>query len=395
MVGDPQAHAGNDLAARETVAMESGFARLVEEQAALRRIATLVARGAERDRVFSAVAEEVGRLLEADGSNVIRFDDGHGTIVAAWTRGRWPQSPVGYRLSMQEDSAAGRVYRTRSPARVDSYDEPGRVFAELRELGVRASVGAPVVVDGELWGAVMAGSARAAPFPPGAEQRLADFAELVAQALANAEARKELAASRKRLVEAAQLERRRLERNLHDGAQQRLVGLAITLRLAERQLERDPAAARESLARANADLAEALQELRELARGLHPAVLTDHGLEAALSALAARAATPVSLTVDLDPRPPEPIEAAAYFIVAESLTNVDRYASAASAAVTVRREAACLLLEVTDDGRGGADPTAGSGLRGLTDRVEALGGRLEVDSPRGRGTTIRAWLPEG
>jgi signal transduction histidine kinase len=248
----------------------------------LRRIAMLVARGADRVAVFTAVAEEVGRLLDADASNVIRFDDGLGTIVGGWTKRRWPEAPVGYQISMQEDTAVGRVYRTGRPARLDSYDRPGPVSAELREMGLRAAVGAPVVVDGELWGAVMVGSARDVPFPRGAEQRVGEFPELVAQALANAEAREQLNASRKRLVEAAQVERRRLERNLHDGAQQRLVALSVTLRLAERQLQRDPEAARESLVRASAELADAMEELRELARGMHPAVLTDHGLEAAL-----------------------------------------------------------------------------------------------------------------
>jgi signal transduction histidine kinase len=233
------------------------------------------------------------------------------------------------------------------------------------------------------------------PFPHGAEQRVAEFAELVAQALANAEAREELTASRKRLVEAAQLERRRLERNLHDGAQQRLVAVSIKLGLVERQLERDPTVALESLHGARAELAEALAELRELARGLHPAVLTDRGLEAALSVLAARAPLPVALTVELDRRPPEPVEAAAYFIVAEALTNVARYASAGSATVSVRRDAAGLLVRVADDGQGGADPAAGSGLRGLTDRVAALGGRLDLESPPGLGTTLEARLPEG
>jgi signal transduction histidine kinase len=293
-------------------AVDPGFARLVDEQGALRRIAMLVARGVDRAGVFKAVAEEVGRLLDADASNVIRFDDGLGTIVGGWTKQRFPEAPVGYH-----------------------------------------------------------------------------------PALANAEAREQLTASRKRLVEAAQVERRRLERNLHDGAQQRLVALSVTLRLAERQLQRDPEAARESLARAGAELADALAELRELARGLHPAVLTDHGLEAALSGLAARAPLPVAVTVELDRRPPEPVEAAAYFSVAEALTNVARYASAGSATVVVRREVAGLLVEVTDDGKGGADPATGTGLRGLTDRVEALGGRLEIESPRGRGTTLRAWIPEG
>jgi signal transduction histidine kinase len=374
---------------------DPGFPRLAEEHAALRRIAVLVARGTDRVGVCTAVAEEVGRLLGADASHVVRFDGDRGTIVSSWKTARGPEAPAGYQLSMHDDTAVGRVYRTRRPARVDSYDRPGPVFAELRGMGLRAAAGAPVVVDGELWGAVMVGSAGEEPFPRGAEQRVAEFAELVAQALANAEAREELTASRKRLVEAAQLERRRLERNLHDGAQQRLVSVSITLGLVERQLERDPDVARESLVRARTELAEALEELRELARGLHPAVLTDRGLEAALSALAARAALPVALTVDLDGRPPEPVEAAAYFIVAEALTNVARYASADSAMVIVRREAAGLLVEVTDDGKGGADPAAGTGLRGLTDRVEALGGRLDIESRPGHGTTLRARLPEG
>jgi signal transduction histidine kinase len=369
--------------------------RLLDEQAALRRVATLVARGTDRLSVFAAVTREVGRLLGADVANMIRFEDDHGTIVGGWSGGPTSELPVGHRISMAQDSAATRIHQTGRPARVDSFDQPGEVFGALRELGVRASVGAPVVVDGEPWGAVLVGSTKDAPFPPGAEQRLAGFAELVAQALANAEAREQLAASRKRLVEAAQLERRRLERNLHDGAQQRLVGLSLTLRLAEREVERDPGAARDLLARASAELAEALKELRELARGLHPAVLADHGLEAALRALAARAPLPVELSVDLEGRPAEPLEAAAYFVVAEALTNVARYASASTASVTARREADGVLVEVTDDGDGGADPGAGTGLRGLIDRVEALGGRLEVESPIGRGTTVRAWLPEG
>jgi signal transduction histidine kinase len=376
-----------------TQAGDPQLLRLLEEQAALRRVATLVAGATDRPRVFAAVAEEVGRLFGADVTSMIRFDDGHGTIVGVWSREPLPESPIGVRVSMGQDSTAARVHRTGAPARVDIDDLPGDVHAGLRELGVRASVGAPIVVHGELWGAVV-GATMGVSFPPGAEQRLAAFAALVAQALANAEAREQLAASRRRLVEAAQVERRRLERNLHDGAQQRLVGLAITLRLAERHLERDPAVARNALARANTELSEALQELRELARGLHPAVLTDHGLQAALGALAARAPLPVELSIDLDDRPAEPLEAAAYFVVAEALTNVARYSAALNASVTVRREADAVLVEVTDDGSGGADPDSGTGLRGLIDRVEALGGRLEVHSPIDRGTTVRAWLPE-
>jgi len=367
--------------------------RLLQEQAALRRVATLVARGADRLGVFAAVTEEVGRLLGADLSNMIRFEDRQGTIVGGWSAGTAPQAPVGYRISLTADSIAARIWRTGRPARLDSYDHPGEVFAALRALGLQASVGAPVVVAGELWGGVLAGRTTGGPFPAGAEERLAGFAELVAQALANAEAREQLGASRKRLVEAAQTERRRLERNLHDGAQQRLVALSLTLRVAERQVERDPAAARETLARAGTELSEALAELRELARGLHPAVLTDHGLGPAIAALANRAPLPVEVAVELEQRPSEPIEAAAYFVVSEALTNVARYAFARTASVQVTRADDRVVVEVADDGDGGADPAMGSGLRGLIDRVEALGGRLEVSSALGRGTTIRAELP--
>ena len=337
------------------------FARLLEEQAALRRIAVLVARGTERDGVFAAVAEEVGRLLEADTASVVRFDEGDGTIVGAWTSGRIPGVPLGYRVSMQEESASGRVYRTGRPSRVDSFDGPGTVNSILRDIGLRTAIGAPVSVDGEPWGAVVVGSTSEATFPAEAEHRVAAFAELVAQALANAEARQQLAASRKRLVEAAQRERRRLERNLHDGAQQRLVAVALSLRLVERQIERDPETARASLTRAIGELTDALAELRELARGLHPGRADRARPRRRARRAGDRAPLPVEVTVDLDDRPPEALEAAAYFIVAEALTNVARYASAGVASVTVRREDGCVLVAVTDDGKGGADLGAGTG----------------------------------
>ena len=370
------------------------FARLLDEQAALRRIALLVANGAARDRLFATVAEELGRLFDADTASVVRFDEGDGTIVGRWMGGPTPGVPLGYRVSLQEDTASGRVSRTGRPSRVDGFEGPGTVNAMLREIGLRSAIGVPVSVEGELWGALVVGSSSDDSFPADAEHRVAAFAELVAQALANAEAREQLAASRKRLVAAAQLERRRLERNLHDGAQQRLVAVALSLRLVERQMQRDPETARASLSRAIEELTDALAELRELARGLHPAVLTEHGLGAALDALATRAPLPVEVTVELDQRPSEALEAAAYFIVAEALTNVARYASAGQASVTVVHEDGCVLVAVADDGKGGAAIGSGTGLLGLVDRVEALGGRLEVHSPVGRGTTLRARLPE-
>jgi PAS domain S-box-containing protein len=203
----------------------------------------------------------------------------------------------------------------------------------------------------------------------------------------------ELAASRARIVTAGDVERRRLERNLHDGAQQRLVTLSLSLRVALAQLDSDPVAARASLADAGEELAVALDELRELARGLHPAVLSDRGLPAAVETLADRIPVPVEITDIPDERLPEPVEAAAYYLIAEALTNVTKYADATTARVQVVSNDASVVVEVSDDGVGGADPATGTGLRGLADRVEALGGSLDVVSPAGAGTSLRAEIP--
>ena len=203
----------------------------------------------------------------------------------------------------------------------------------------------------------------------------------------------ELAASRARIVTAGDVERRRLERNLHDGAQQRLVAISLSMRVALAQLDADPAAARATLEAAGEELGLALAELRELARGLHPAVLTDRGLRAAVEMLAGRAPVPVEIADMPAGRLPEPVEAAAYYLIAEALTNVAKYARATAARVRVTADDASVLVEVSDDGVGGADPATGSGLRGLADRVEALGGTLEVASPAGTGTSLRAEIP--
>jgi signal transduction histidine kinase len=212
----------------------------------------------------------------------------------------------------------------------------------------------------------------------------------------NAELRarvEELRASRARIVRAGDDERRRLERDLHDGAQQRLVALALNMRLIESRLETDPDGAKELLRDTATELSEATTELRELARGLHPAVLSDRGLRPALEALAGRAPLDVELAGAPDGRLPAPVESASYFVVAEALTNVARYAKASRASVSVGRANGSVTVEVRDDGVGGADPAAGSGLRGLADRVAALDGRLEVDSPPGEGTMVRAVIP--
>jgi signal transduction histidine kinase len=242
-----------------------------------------------------------------------------------------------------------------------------------------------------VWGVVLVASA--GPLGEDAEHRLAGFAELVALSLESAEARAELKASRVRILEAGVTERRRLERNLHDGAQQRLVAIAVQLRVLEKRLG-DPEQAVTMLRGAAAELEQALAELRELARGLHPAVLADRGLAPALETLTSRSPLPVTLEGVPEGRLAEPLEAAAYFVVAESLTNAVKHAEASELRVRMATEDGELRVDITDDGRGGADPASGgTGLRGLADRVEALGGRLSIESPPGRGTTVRAALP--
>jgi PAS domain S-box-containing protein len=370
---------------------------LAVEQAALRRVATIVASESEPHSVFSAVTEEVGRLLGAHSANMVRYEEGTmATVVGGWSAEGTPAVEVGGQVPLDGDTAAARVKRTGRPARVDSYAHlTGELAERLRGLGFRCAVAAPITLAGRPWGTVIVSSVEADAFPPGAEQRISSFAELAAQALANAEARAQLAASRARIVAAADAERRRLERNLHDGAQQRLVALALTVRLAERKLagDADSHAARELLAGAGSELEQALAELRELARGLHPAVLTERGLAPALGALADRAPVPVDVATAVEGRLPPAVEAAAYYVVSEALTNVAKYAGACAVRVEVSRCDGRLEVTVADDGVGGADGSRGSGLSGLADRVEALGGRLEVSSPVGAGTTLRAVLP--
>jgi PAS domain S-box-containing protein len=365
---------------------------MAEEQAALRRVATAVAAEVEPERLFGLIAEEVGRALDAGIGNILRYDgDGTALVMGVWSEGA-DAIPVGTTLVLDGDTIAPTIWRTRRPARYDSLEgKTGSLADTLRSTGIKAAVGAPVFAAGELWGAVII-SSDDAPFPPEAEFRVGDFADLAAQAIANAHAREELAASRMRIVEASDAERRRLERNLHDGAQQRLVATSLAVRMAARRVTDDPAL-RAMLDGAGNELMLALEELRELARGLHPAVLSDHGLYAAVEAVAERAPLPVKVDVPIDERLPETVEAAAYFVVCEALTNVAKYAHASEARVRVERSDGHATVEVVDDGVGGADERGGSGLRGLADRVEALGGRLVVSSPLGEGTAVRAQLP--
>ena len=376
-------------------ASEASQRALADEQAALRRVATLVASGLPPSRVFGQVTEEVAMLLAMPGANVMRYDGARtATVVGGWSEDGALTLPMGSTFDLDGDTVVGKVLRSGTPQRVDRYqDTSGNLAETMQRSGYRAAVAAPVTVGGRLWGALAAGTRSDEPLPEGLEQRLCDFAELVAQALANADAHEQLAASRARIVEAGDAERRRLERNLHDGAQQRLVALAVDLTLIGAKLEKDPPAARKTLTVAQDELQRGIDELRELARGIHPAVLTDRGLGPALQALVKRAPVPVEITELPEQRLASPVEAAAYYVVAEAITNVTKYARASHVTVSVRRSSECATVTVSDDGVGGADAAHGSGLRGLADRIEALEGQFYLDSPPERGTRISAEIP--
>jgi signal transduction histidine kinase len=365
----------------------------LEEQQALRRVATAVAQQHEPQEVFELVTREVARHLDADAAMTARFDaPGRATVLADWARPGMASFPTGQQIVIGGPAALAQVQVTGSPSRVDSYaDMPGEYPAQLRALGMRASVAAPVIVDGELWGAVAAGSA-GAPFTADTEARLGAFAELVGQAIANVEARMQLTESRARLVAAADDARRRIERDLHDGAQQRLVALALSLGLLARGAEPSTAAALEGCI---AELRTALDELRSLARGIHPILLTERGLEPAIRALASRAPIPVRVDASLPERLPPAQEAALYYVAAEALTNIAKHAHADTTDVRLARPDGWAEITISDDGVGGAVFTNGSGLRGLADRLDALGGRVSVRSAPGEGTTVRARVPVG
>jgi len=367
-----------------------GFA---EEQAALRRVATLVARGASPDPVFAAITEQAGRLLNADRATMKRYGpDGTVTVAATWVSAG-AAVPVGTEARLGGQNLHTMVFQTGRPARMDDLADISGGFADVaREFGLRAAVGVPVSVEGQLWG-VMAVESRTGPLPAGTEARLAGFTELAGTAIANAEAQAALAASRARIVAAADVTRRRIERNLHDGAQQRLVSLALNLRAARATAPPGAGEHAHQLDEVAAGLDDVLAELREIAGGLHPAILTESGLSPALKTLARRCAVPVQLHIQVDRRLPEPVETAAYYTVAEALTNTAKHARATAAEIEVAESNGVLHLCVCDNGCGGANASDGSGLVGLKDRAEALGGHLQLHSPPGAGTTLQITLP--
>jgi signal transduction histidine kinase len=371
--------------------------RLAQQQAALRHVATLVAQEASPAEVFSAVTEQVGRLVGADIATLSRLEPGNTAIVlAAWSAEEGDVVPVGTRVPVEESSVGGMVMQSGGPARRDNLEQASdSTSAVARELGITSTVGTAIVVEGRMWGGMAVSSKQSEPLPTDTETRITDFAELVATAIANAEARTELAASRARVVATADETRRRLERNLHDGAQQRLVSLALELRAAEGAVASGNRDVGLKLSRIGEELDDVLDDLRKISHGLHPAILSEAGLKPALKALARRSAVPVELDVRVEARLPESVEVAAYYVVSEALANAVKHAEASVAKVEVEAVEGNVRLSIWDDGRGGADPAKGSGLIGLKDRVEAQGGTISVASPPGEGTRLRVSLPVG
>jgi signal transduction histidine kinase len=383
----------------------AALTRLAEEQAALRRVATLVAQGVPPVEIFSAVSDEVAGLFGALAA-VLRFEyDGPAVVFVGVSETL--DIPVGTRddlLGPAEESGqmdfhpgmvSAEVYRTRRSARVDGMDwssAGGHVAVDARRLGIVSKVASPILIEGRLWG-VMTVSSTDELLPVDTEGRLEKFTELLATAIANAESRSELAASRWRIVAASDEARRRIERDLHDGIQQQLVSLMLDLRTVQADMPPGLAELEGRLARIAERAAGVIDEAREISHGIHPAILSERGLTPALRALARRSAVPVELDLRSGRRLPQHVEVAAYYAVAEALANAAKHAHASAVHVELDTPDAILQLAIRDDGIGGADPARGSGLTGLSDRIQALGGKLEVTSTTGGGTTLLIEIP--
>jgi signal transduction histidine kinase len=376
---------------RQTLGLEPSRLRLLfEQQAAVRRVATLVARGVPPTEVFEAVTAEVASLLGAAATCLLRYESGDEATTVAATETPGVAIAFGAGSAPGSDDIAAEVFRSGETARLEVTDpHPPRTS----QLGLRSVVGAPVVVEGGLWGVMIAGWTERRVVSTETEDRMAEFTELVATAIANANSRTEVAASRARVVAAADEARRRIERDLHDGAQQRLVALGLELRAVETAVPAELPELEGRLGRASKSLAEAVEELQEVSRGIHPAVLSRGGLGPALRALGRRSAVPIELDVRGDRRLPDRVEVAAYYVVSEAITNATKHAQASLLNVELDAEESIVRLAIRDDGIGGADPGKGSGLIGLRDRVEAIGGTMEVVSAAGAGTSLLVTIP--
>ena len=385
-----------DQRRREAEAHRDELRVLADQQAALRHIATLVARAVPPSEVFTVVAAELARWLHVMNAGLLRYEaDGTGVVVAVQYEPGITNLPVaGERIPLADNDVGALVLRTGCAARIDNHgDTSGPEAARIRNAGIGSVVGVPVIVDGRLWGAAIVGSSRPERLPADTEARLADFADLVAIAIANAQTRAELTASRARIVAAADGARRRFERDLHDGAQQRLVSLGLQMRTAEASVPPDLPSLKEQISDIVGGLTGVSHDLQEISRGIHPAILSRGGLGPALRTLARRCNVPVELHLGVDRRLPDSVEVAAYYVVAEALTNAAKYAQASEVSVNVTADDSTLRLSIRDDGIGGADSGRGSGLVGLVDRVEALGGQMQISSPTGSGTSLLAAIP--
>jgi PAS domain S-box-containing protein len=367
-----------------------GLRQLLDEQAALRRVATMVAKRATADDVHLSVAREVAHVFGVGLVTVCRYEPDAVVVLASLGA---PQFPVGSSWPLDVPSLPATIRETGRPARIDDYSSAVGLDAIARDGGVRASVGVPIVVDGTVWGSINVATPKEEPFPADAEGRLARFTELVATAVSNATMRAEVAASRARVIAAGDETRRRIERDLHDGAQQQLVTLALAMRSAEGRIPTGQEHLKAEVGGFADRVTSVVEELREMSRGIHPAILSEGGLTPALEALALRSAVPVKLNVRHEQRLPDAVEVAAYYVASEALTNVSKHADASRVELDLHLDDASLRLAIRDDGRGGADPSRGSGLLGLKDRVEALGGTIDVESPHGAGTRLRVAIP--
>jgi len=381
---------GESAARAEAEAASERAQDLAREQAALRRVATLVAEAAKPEQVLAAVAQEVAEVFGVELVTVCSYES---DAILVLSSVGVPAFPAGSYWPLDVPSLPRTIHATGRAARIDDFSGASGLDASAREAGVRAAVGVPIVVEGSVWGSINIATTENSPLQPDAEERLGRFTDLVATSVSNATMRGELAASRARVIAAADETRRRIERDLHDGAQQQLVTLAVALRRTEAKFPGELDELRAEVSRVADGLTGAVEELREMSRGIHPAILSEGGLSPALKALGRRSDVRVKLDVRYEGRLPEQVEVAAYYIVSEALTNASKHAHAAHVWVSLRVEDDWLRLSIRDDGVGGADPRRGSGLIGLKDRIEALGGTKKLESPSGRGTRIEVEIP--
>jgi len=387
--------AESELRRREAETSHAEASALAEQQAALRRVATLVARGVDPSEVYPVAVAELSRGLGIDNVALLRYESDEALVLLATRDERGlAKLSIGERLPLEGDNVAAMIRDAGAPARMDCFDGAvGRTAERIRQLGLRSAVGAPIIVAGRIWGALVIGSSQPEPMQAETEARIGDFADLVATAISNAETRAELTASRARIVAAGDQARRRFERDLHDGAQQRIVSLGLEVRAVEASIPAEQQQLRDQLSNVVDGLSGVSMELQEISRGIHPAILSKGGLGPAIKTLARRSGVPVELDLNVDRRLPESIEVAAYYIVAEALTNAAKHAQASEVSVSAVAADDELHLTISDDGVGGAVAGAGSGLIGLKDRVAALAGRLDIFSPPGSGTTLNAVIP--